>query len=67
MGRETLESTLIVVTASDGTEVEVDPDEMLGNLDIETSQALQIGRAVRAALMASEEDGATVEVRAYYQ
>lgn len=67
MARETLDMTVIVVTDPNGTETEVSPDERYGNLDLETSQALQIGRAVRAALMASEDDGATVEVRVYYQ
>ena len=67
MARDTLESTVVVVTAPDGSEVEVNPSESVGNLNAEASQALLIGRAVRAALMASEEDGSRVEVRVYYQ
>ena len=67
MERETLASTLIVVTDPLGNEVEVSPDDMFGSMDEETSQSLMIGRAVRSALMTSIEDGATVYVRIYYK
>ena len=65
--RCTLDSTLIVVFSPDGTEIEVDPMDGIGNLDDEASQSMLIGRAVRAALFSTEEDGAMVEVRIYSQ
>ena len=66
MKRDTLDCTLIVVTDMNGSEVEIKPDEMLGNLNEEASQSLMIGRAVRNALMQSCEDGA-IEVSIFAQ
>lgn len=65
MERESLVDVVIVVTTTDGAEVEVE-NFGVGNLDQEASECLLIGRAVRAALMRAD-DGAVVEVRAYTQ
>ena len=66
MAREKLDLALVVVTTPDGEETELNMDSCgAGNLDEETAQALMIGRAVRAALMSSEGDGATIEVCIY--
>ena len=66
MKRDTLDFTLIIVTDRNGNEVEIKPDDMLGNLNEEASQSLMIGRAVRNALMQSCED-CIIEVSIYAQ
>ena len=52
MKRESLEDAIVVVTSSDGEEVEVDLTAgVSGNYDQKTKECLLIGCAVRDALM----------------
>lgn len=64
--RETFLYTLIVVTGPDGTEVEIDPQDMMGDLDDEASSSLRIGMVVRKMLLTARE-GEPVTVTVYDQ
>lgn len=66
MQRESLDNVVVVVTLPDGSETEVDLGSSVGNLDQEASECLLIGRAVRDALMRTD-DGDAVDVRVYTQ